>query len=180
MEAVRVVECSDETLFGFTVGAKYNPLNHELPWIENVSQKTPSSAKLKARERIVTVNGISVAGMSAREVKALVLTTRLKLHLEVFGETEDESGLRTEILCRGRLGRLHDLAENWCRKVDNSSYEFNTKALTAYKDIQSALKTFLSLVTELDEAEQIVHALGQRASIAKGPPFPLLRIPVLA
>ncbi len=169
MEAVRVVECSDENFFGFKVGAKANPLNHELPWIENVSQNMPSSAKLKIRERIVTVNGNSVSGMSAREVKALVLAARFKLHLEVFGEKEDESGVRSEILYRGRLGRLHDLAETWCRKVDNSSCEFSAKAIQACKDIQSALKTFITLLNELDEAEQIFEALGQRASIAKGP-----------
>ena len=168
MEAVKVVEYSDPQMFGFSVGAKSSPSIHDLPWIENVYPKSPSAAKLRPRERILTVNGKSVAGLSAREVKKLVLSSRIKLHLEVFGELEDESRVRCEILCRGRLGCLQELAESWCRKVENSSCEFNAKAVQAYKEIQSALKVFVSLLEANDDPNDIVEILEQKASLCKG------------
>lgn len=168
MEAVKVVEFSDQQMFGFTVGAKSSPSFHDLPWIENVYPRTPSSTKLKTRERIFSVNGRSAAGLSARDVKQLVQASRLKLHLEVFGEMEDESRVRSEILCRGRLGCLVELAESWCKKVDNSSCEFNVKAVQAYREIQNSLKTFMSLLEALDEPRAIVEELGQKASLCRG------------
>jgi hypothetical protein len=169
IEAVQFAESSEEHTYGFSVGAKANPGALDLPWVENVTPRIPSSGKLRLREKIVSVNGYSVAGLSAREVKRLVLESRLKLQLEVFGEAEDETRIRTEILCRGRLGFFHEFAEIWCRKVDNSSCEFDVKAVQAYKDIQSALHTFMSLLNGLDEADQLVNALGKKASISKGP-----------
>jgi hypothetical protein len=168
IEAVHIAESPDEHTYGFTVGAKANPAAHDLPWVENVTPRIPNSGKLRLREKIVSVNGKSAAGLSAREVKQLVLASRLKLRIEVFGETEDESRIRSEILCRGRLGFFHEFAEIWCRKVDSSSCEFDMKAVQAYRDIQSALRTFISLLEGLDEAEHLINALGKKASISKG------------
>jgi hypothetical protein len=170
MEAVKVVEISDQQMFGFTVGAKSNPSRHDLPWIENVYPRTPSASKLMTREKIFSINGRSAAGLSARDVKLLVQASKLKLHLEVFGEMEDESRLRSEILCRGRLGCLLELAESWCKKVDNSSCDFNVKAAQVYREIQNALKTFISLLEVHDEPQDIIEELRQKASLCRGDP----------
>jgi hypothetical protein len=104
----------EQSAFGFSVSTKKNA-GADCPWVDRVLPHGPASTKLKRHDRIVRINSESTQGWSAPRAQQAVLSSTLRLYLDVVPMGGGD--VRQEVLYRGRLGRVHVLCQR-CRCDD--------------------------------------------------------------
>jgi len=110
--------------------------------VEAVKQGTPASRKVREKERILQVNSTPVKGMSARDVKELIIMSPVKVRLELDRGAQGEECERSETIWRGRLGALKQLSNEWTttktgspvrRRDDDAAHSQVTSALSSFR-----------------------------------------------
>jgi len=97
LHAITYDDTVDQSAYGFSVSTQKN--TKDFPWIDTVLQHGQAEGKLKAHERLVSLNSESTKGWSAERVKLAVLASPLRLFVEVAPEGGER---RTEVRNRAR------------------------------------------------------------------------------
>ena len=182
LEGIKAVEAAaqhKQDLFGFTVEAKATPSAEDHPWVASCCSGTPAEAQLHVRQTILSINGLSAAGLPASAVKRMVAASPLALRLEL-ADGAAAAAAAVVVLWRGPLGRARELAERWCGHVEHTCARLTDEgteeqdpgaanSLRALCEMRRALMGFLALLGGPDDTpDHICQALLEMASRSQG------------